>query len=127
MGIVIGTGGKNINELKQETDTRITSCKGDNSGKESGFIVTGTIIGCENARLAIRHRIVSISVLYTPIFILMSTLQKSYIKNAGHEIHKFPLRFMSLCFYYFVKFAHLYLCMESFLYYLVEVECAHIQ
>ncbi|CAB4016348.1 vigilin isoform X1, partial [Paramuricea clavata] len=68
MGIVIGTGGRNINELKQETDTRITSCKGDNSGKESGFTVTGTIIGCENARLAIRHRIDNVSVtIHEPV------------------------------------------------------------
>ena len=75
MGIVIGTGGRNINQVKRETDTRITSCIGDNSGKESGFIVTGTVIGCENARLAIRHRIVSISVLQCPICILLSAIR----------------------------------------------------
>lgn len=79
MGIVIGTGGRYINEIKRETDTRITSCNGVNSGKESGFTVTGTVIGCEKAQLAIRNRVVSISILYSPIFILMSALRKSYI------------------------------------------------
>ncbi|CAB3987636.1 vigilin [Paramuricea clavata] len=57
MGIVIGTGGRNINEIKRETDTRITSCKGVNSGEESGFTVTGTVVGCEKAQLAIGNRV----------------------------------------------------------------------
>jgi transcription antitermination factor NusA-like protein len=60
MGIVIGTGGRNIKKLKQETDTRITSCNGHNVERESGFIVTGTVTNCEKVREAIRCRLVSI-------------------------------------------------------------------
>ena len=59
MGLVIGTGGRNINEIKRETGTRIKPCDGDSSWKESGFEVTGEPIGCEKARQAIQRRIVS--------------------------------------------------------------------
>jgi hypothetical protein len=76
MGIIIGAGGRNIIQIKQETHTRITSCREDNFGSESGFAVTGTTTCCEAARLAIQRRIVSTSILYTylysSIFILIS-------------------------------------------------------
>ena len=65
MGIIIGTGGRNIKELQHETHTRITKSNGDEFGRGSGFTVTGTETGCEAARLAIQRHIVSISILYT--------------------------------------------------------------
>ncbi|CAB4011418.1 ---NA---, partial [Paramuricea clavata] len=54
MGNVIGARGRNIIQIKRETDTRIVSCNGDNLGRESGFTVTGSATGCEAARQAIR-------------------------------------------------------------------------
>ncbi|CAB4028188.1 vigilin isoform X1 [Paramuricea clavata] len=54
MGIVIGARGRNINQIKRETDARIDSCNGDDFGRESGFTVTGSAAGCEAARQAIR-------------------------------------------------------------------------
>ena len=75
MGIVIGSGGRNIKEIRQDTRTRIKSCNGDNIGRGSGFLVTGSASGCEEAQLAIRRRIVStgtqyiyIYIFYTPFF-----------------------------------------------------------
>ncbi|CAB4002213.1 RNA-binding MEX3B [Paramuricea clavata] len=57
MGIIIGTGGRNIKQLKHETHTRITKSSGDKFGRGSGFTVTGSAFGCESARLAIQRHI----------------------------------------------------------------------
>ena len=56
MGIVIGTRGRNINQIKERTRTRITCCNGDKSGKGFGFTVTGAETNVEEARLAIIKR-----------------------------------------------------------------------
>ncbi len=74
MGIVIGTKGRNINQIKERTHTNITTCNGYKSGKEYGFIVTGAEKNVEEAQLAIRGYVVSIrqcsihSCLFIPIF-----------------------------------------------------------
>ncbi|CAB4008037.1 KH domain, partial [Paramuricea clavata] len=68
MGIIIGTRGRNINQLKQDTHTSITSCNGDNLEKESGFTVSGAESNCEEVRQAIRCRVDNASVhLMEPI------------------------------------------------------------
>jgi ribosomal protein S3 len=70
MGIIIGAAGKNINQLQHETNTRITKSNGDKLVRGSGFTVTGTVIACEEARQAMRRRLVS-SILCTcqlPVF-----------------------------------------------------------
>ena len=67
MGIIIGNKGRNIIEIKQETKTRITSRRADETGEGSGFEVSGPNETCvENARLAIRSRMVDINVVYIP-------------------------------------------------------------
>lgn len=63
MGIVIGVKGRNIIQIKRETETRIDSCNGDNLGRESGFTVTGSADGCEAARQAIRCCVVSMIII----------------------------------------------------------------
>ncbi len=68
MGIVIGTRGRNINQIKERTRTRITSCNGDKSGKGFGFTVTGAETNVEEARLAIRGCVVSIIIIWTAVF-----------------------------------------------------------
>ena len=70
MGIIIGNKGRNINEIKQETKTRITSRQADESGEDSGFEVSGpSETSVENARLAIRSRMVDVNVVYIPPFV----------------------------------------------------------
>ena len=66
MGIIIGTGGRNIKQLQHETHTRIRKSNG--VGRGSGFTITGTATGCEEARLAIQRHIVSFSILYTYLY-----------------------------------------------------------
>ena len=66
MGRLIGKGGNRINELKQRTQTLITTINADAIGQESGFVVTGTATNCEEAKQEIRKDItrcvVSISI-----------------------------------------------------------------
>ena len=61
MGIVIGRNGRNIKQIEQKTQARITSCKGDKTGEGTGFKVTGRKSSVEKARLAIEECVVSIS------------------------------------------------------------------
>jgi predicted PilT family ATPase len=68
MGIVIGARGRNINQIKRETDTRIDSCNGDKLGRESGFRVTGSAAGCEAARQALRFCVVSMIIIGISLF-----------------------------------------------------------
>ena len=66
MGRLIGKGGNRINELKQRTQTLITTINADAIGQESGFVITGTATNCEEAKQEIREDIkrcvVSISI-----------------------------------------------------------------
>ena len=64
MGIVIGRNGRNIKQIKENTQARITSCNGDESGEGSGFKVTGPKTSVEKARVAIEECVVSISIFY---------------------------------------------------------------
>ena len=78
MGLVIGTGGKHINEIKRETRMRIKPWDGDSSVKRYGFEVTGKPIGCEKARQAIQRRIVS-SLHVLHCFVLMLLCCSHYV------------------------------------------------
>ena len=79
MGLVIGTRGKNINEIKRATGTQIKPCDGDSSGKGSGFEVTGKQIGCEKAQQAIQRRIVSVlHVLHSFLLLLFLGMKRNF-------------------------------------------------
>ena len=55
MGIVIGRNGRNIKQIEQTTQARITSCNVDQSGERTGFKVTGLKTSVEKARVAIEE------------------------------------------------------------------------
>ena len=90
MGFVIGPEGRDIKQIKHETQTRISnkSCNGIDLEGQSGFTVIGSRTNCEAARQAIIHRAVSIP--YTPymyIFVISQQAQLicflSYTFNEG--------------------------------------------
>ena len=61
MGRVIGQGGSNIKRIQQETKTRIKKCcKTGELGRTTGFSITGSSGGCQKAKQAIKHSVVSI-------------------------------------------------------------------
>ena len=59
MGLVIGQGGSNIKRIQQETQTRIKKCCKTGELGRTGFTISGSSGGCEGAKEAINHCVVS--------------------------------------------------------------------
>ena len=59
MSQLIGTKGRKIKEVAQQTQTRIWTCNGNNQEKKCGFRITGSPNACEAACAEINRRIVS--------------------------------------------------------------------
>ena len=91
MGFVIGPEGRNIKQIKHETQTWIynKSCNGIDLEGQSGFTVIGSRTNCEAARQAIIHRAVSISYTpYTYIFVILISQQAQLICFLSYTFKK---------------------------------------
>lgn len=64
MGRVIGKGGRTIKQIEHKTRTRIKVVDTNASGKGSGFVITGTATGREEAKQAIRCCVVSTIIVH---------------------------------------------------------------
>ena len=78
MGRVIGKGGKRINQIKHETRTRIKAVN-TASGKECGFLITGTETGREEAKQAIKSYLVSAIIVHAAFLYLKIGTKPGYL------------------------------------------------
>ena len=78
MGRVIGKGGKRINQIKHETRTRIKAVN-TASGKECGFLITGTATGREEAKQTIKSYLVSAVIVHAAFLYLKIWTKPGYL------------------------------------------------